>query len=96
MDRLASGAISQGGRVGACSSPHLVMPPTMEPSKPRLCNNNHFCSIYGLKNGLSPMIVFNIYPSTLEKDFYQTGCDDKFGYDHILVSPNSGTYFSFE
>ena len=45
MDRLAY-AISLWGRVGACSPPHLVMPLTVEPSKPRLCNDNRFLNLW--------------------------------------------------
>ena len=37
LQRLASGAISVWGKVGEVSPPHLVMPLTVEPSKPRLC-----------------------------------------------------------
>ena len=35
LQRLASGAISVVGRVGEVDPPHLVMPVTVEPSKPR-------------------------------------------------------------
>ncbi|CAH3117867.1 unnamed protein product [Porites lobata] len=36
IERLASGAISLWGKVGECPPPHLVMPLTVEPTKPRL------------------------------------------------------------
>ena len=39
MDRLRSGAISLWSKVGECTPPHLVLPLTVEPSKPCLCND---------------------------------------------------------
>lgn len=35
-ERLRNGLISVWGKVSACIPPHLVMPLTIEPSKPRL------------------------------------------------------------
>ena len=35
-------------------------------------------------------------PLYVSKDAYQTVCDDKSGYDHILLAPSSRTYFGFE
>ena len=35
-------------------------------------------------------------PMYVSKDTYQTVCDDKSGYDHILLAPSSRTYFGFE
>ena len=45
IDRLRTGAISLWGRVGEVPPPHLVMPLTVEPSKPRLCNDNRFLNL---------------------------------------------------
>jgi hypothetical protein len=42
IERLRSGAISFWGRVGEVAPPHLVLPLTVEPSKPRLCNDDRF------------------------------------------------------
>lgn len=42
LDRLRSGAISLWGKVGQVDSPHLVLPLKVEPSKPRLCNDDRF------------------------------------------------------
>ena len=95
MDRLASGAISLWGRVGACSPPHLVMPLTVEPSKPRLCNDNRFLNLW-IEDRPFTLDSVQHLPKYVQKDFYRTVCDDKSGYDHILLSPDSRTYFGFE
>ena len=46
IDRLASGAISVWGRVNEVEPPHLVTPLTVEPTKPRLCNDNRFLNLW--------------------------------------------------
>ena len=46
IDRLRTGAIFLWGRVGEVPLPHLVMPLTVEPSKPRLCNDNRCLNLW--------------------------------------------------
>ena len=46
LDRLRSGAVSLWGKVGECTPPHLVMPLTVEPVKPRLCNDDRFLNLW--------------------------------------------------
>lgn len=95
MDRLASGAVSIGGKVGECSPPHLVMPLTVEPSKPRLCQDTRFLNLW-IKDCPFSLDSIQQLPKYVAKDFYQTVCDDKSGYDHILLKPDSRTYFGFQ
>ena len=45
LDRLTSGAISLKGKVGDVDPPHLVLPLTVEPTKPRLCHDDHFLNL---------------------------------------------------
>ena len=45
LQRLSTGAISVWGKVGEVDPPHLVMPLTVEPTKPRLCNDNRFLNL---------------------------------------------------
>ncbi len=95
MSQLASGAILLWGNVGQCSPPHLVMPLTVEPSKPHLCNDNRFLNVWIQDQ---PFTLDSIQQLTkyIEKDFYQTVCDNKSGYDHIFLTPDSHTYFCFQ
>ena len=44
--RLANGSISVWGKVGECTPPYLVMPLTLEPTKPRLCHDERFLNLW--------------------------------------------------
>ena len=95
LDRLAMGAISLWGKVGEVPPPYLVMPLTVEPSKPRLCNDNRFLNLW-IKDTpfrLDTLPSLNHYVSLAS---YQMVCDEKSGYDHIFLSQASHTYFGFQ
>ena len=94
MDRLRSGAISLLGKVGECTLPHLVLPLTVELSKPRLCNADRFLTLWIEDPPISLYSVQHL-PKYVHKGFYQTVCDDKSGYDHIKLQPSSRTYLGF-
>lgn len=42
LECLANGSLSIWGKAGFVHPPHLVMPLTIEPSKPRLCHDERF------------------------------------------------------
>ena len=46
LDRLKTGAVSLLGKVGEVQPPHLVLPLTVEPTKPRLCHDARFLNIW--------------------------------------------------
>ena len=46
IDRLVTGVISLLGRVGEVESPHIVLPLTVEPSKPRLCHDARYLNLW--------------------------------------------------
>ena len=71
------------------------MPLTVEPSRPRLCNDNRFLNLWMDDRPFSPDHLYQL-PLCVNKDAYQTVCDDKSGYDHILLATSSRTYFGFE
>ena len=93
--RLRTGAISLWGRVGEVPPPHLVMPLTVEPSKPRLCNDNRFLNLWirDMPFQLDSLLGLPryVFPSS-----FQSVCDDKSGYDHVLLTPESRPYFGFQ
>ena len=95
LQRLSSGAISVWGKVGEVVPPHLVMPLTVEPSKPRLCNDNRFLDLWMDDRPFS-LDHLHQFPMYVSKDTYQTVCDDESGFDHILLAPSGRTYFGFE
>ena len=74
---------------------HLVMPLILEPTKPRLCNDNRFLNFWMQDR---PFFLDHLYQLQLyvDKDTYQIVCDDKSGYDPILLTDSSRTYFGFE
>ena len=92
LERVCSGAISVLGRVGEVDPPHLVMPLTVEPTKPRLCHDNRFLNLWMVDR---PFHLDNLsqLPRYLTKGCYQTTLDYKSGYDHILLDVSSRTFF---
>ena len=92
---MATGAISLWGRVSDVDPHHLVMPLTVEPSKPSLCNNNRFLNLW-MVDHLFTLGHLSQLPLYVSKDSYQIVCDDKSGYDRILLSAASRTYFGFK
>lgn len=46
LDRVSKGPISLVGKVGEVEAPYLVMPLTVEPTKPRLCHDNRFLNLW--------------------------------------------------
>ena len=95
VDHLRSGAISQWGKVGECTPPHLILPLTVEPSKPRLLNNDRFLHFWIEHRPFSLDTVQHL-PKYVHKGFYQTVSDNKSGYNYIKLHPSSHTYFGFQ
>lgn len=75
--------------------PHLVMPLTIEPSKPRLCHDEIFLNLW-IRACLFSSETLRDDPRLIQKDSYMTSIDDKSGYDHVLLSENSRTYFGIQ
>lgn len=93
--RLKSGAISLLGRVGVVDPPFLVLPLTVEPTKPRLCHDARYLNLWMRDMPFSLDRLIDL-PRYVGKDTYQTVLDDKSGYDHILLSEDSRTYFGIK
>ena len=71
------------------------MPLTVEPSKPRLCNDDRCLNLWIEDRPFALHSVQHLL-KYIDKGLYQTVCDDKSGYDHIKLHPSSRTYFSFQ
>ena len=93
--RLRSGAISLLGRVGVVDPPFMVLPLTVEPTKPRLCHDARYLNLWMRDMPFSLDRLIDL-PRYVGKDTYQTVLDDKSGYDHILLSEDSRTYFGIQ
>ena len=94
IDHLASGAISLTGKVGEVDPPHLVLPLTVEPTKPRLCHDARFLNLWMRDMPFKLDTLFDL-PRYVGRDTYQTILDDKSGYDHLL-SVESRTFFGMQ
>ena len=95
IDRLQTGAISLVGRVGEVNPPHLVLPLTVEPSKPRLCHDARFLNLWMKDMPFQLDTLLNL-PQYVGRDTYQTILDDKSGYDHFLLAKESRTFFGIQ
>ena len=95
LKRVSSGAVRVWGRVGMVSPPHLILPLTVEPSKPRLCVDARFLSLW-MKDAPFSLDKITDVPRYVYQGSYMTKCDDKSGYDHVLLTPDSQAYFGFE
>ena len=92
---MTTGAIRVWGKVGVDSPPYLVLPLTVEPSKPRLCLDARFLNLWmkDMPFSLDKLADVSRY---IYKGSFMTKCDDKSGYDHVLLSSSSQTYVGFE
>lgn len=95
INRLGTGAISLVGRVGKVTLPHIVLPLTVEPSKPRLCHDVRYLNLWMKDNPFS-LDTLNDLPCYVTKDSFQTVLDDKSGYDHILLTESSRPFFGIQ
>ena len=95
INRLGTGAISSVGRAGEVAPPHIVLPLTFEPLKPRLCHDARYLNLWMTDNPFS-LDTLNDLPRYVTKDSFQTVLDDKYGYDHIFLTQNSRLFFGIQ
>ena len=72
-----------GEKLGGFQPPHLAMPLTVEPSKPRLCNDC-FLNLWIADRPFQLDSLRDVVRYT-PLDSFQTICDGKSGYDHIFL-----------
>ena len=95
INRIKCGAISIVGKVGVAYPPHIVPPLTVEPTWPRLCHDARYLNLWMCDMPFSLDFVSDL-PRYVQKDTYQTVLDDKSGYDHILLTEESRTFFGIQ
>jgi len=44
-ERMRNGSLTVLGKVGECDPPYLILPLTVEPTKPRLCHDERFLNL---------------------------------------------------
>ena len=89
------GAISLRGKVGESEPPYLVLPLTVEPTKPRLCHDARFLNLWMVDMPFSLDSLTHL-PRYVGRDTYQTVLDDKSGYDHFLLTEDSREFFGIQ
>lgn len=92
---IANGAISVLGRIGECELPKVIMPLTVEPTKPRLCHDNRFVNQW-LKDCPFKLETLKDVHRIVAKDSLMVSCDEKSGYNHVRLSEGSKTYFGIQ
>lgn len=95
MKRVTTGAFRVWGKVDVDDPlPHLVLPLTLEPSKPSLCIDARFLNLWMRDMPFSLDKWANV-PRYMYESSFMTKCDGKSGYDHVLLCESSQTYFGF-
>ena len=84
-----------GEKVGSVQPTHLFLPITVEPTKPRMCHDERFLNLWIKDLPLSLDYISGL-PRYVFKSHFQTAFDDKSGYDHVKLSPDSFTFVGLE
>jgi len=92
LERVANGSLIFWGAVGKVDPPHLVMPITIEPTKPRMCHDERFLNLW-VKDSPFSLDYLSDLPRYVGANHFQTVCDDKSGYDHVYLTSSSRTLF---
>ena len=88
MMRVRNGSLTVIGTVGEVEPPHLVLPITIEPKKPRLCHDERFLNLW-IEDCPFTLDYITDLPRYVDQDHYQTTFDDKSGYHHIQLHPST-------
>ena len=95
LDRVQNGSLIVWGKADKVAPPHLVMPLTIEPNKPRMCHDERFLN-HWIKDCPFKLDCITDLPRYFGIDHFQTTFDDKSGYDHVGLHPSSRTFFGLE
>lgn len=85
-ERISTGCIKLLGIVGFCQPPKVVMPLTIEPSKPRLCHDERFLNLW-IKDLPFHLGTLKDIHRLVQKNGLMVAFDDKSGYDHVKLNP---------
>ena len=77
------------------SHPHRLLPLTVEPNKPRLCHHARFLNLWIVDKPFQLDRLGDL-PRYVSRNSYQTILDDKSGYDHLLLTEESRTFFGIQ
>ena len=95
LDLIKNGSIRVLGKVGECDMPKIIMPLTVEPSKPRLCHDDRYLNLWN-KNVPFKLETLKDAHRLIDKVACMITCDEKSGYDHVRLTEESQTYFGLQ
>ena len=92
---MANDSFLVWGEVGKENTPHLVVPITVEPTKPRVCHDERSLNCW-IKDCPFSLDCIKDLPRYVGVCHYKTTFDDKRGYDHVFLYPSNYTFFGLE
>ena len=92
---MLNGSLPVWGEVGKVDPPHLVMPITVEPGKPRMCHDERFLNLW-IRDCPFNLDSITDLPRYVAPGHFQTTLDDKSGYDHVRLHPSSSTFLGLQ
>ena len=92
---VSAGVLSVWGEIGQVSPPYLVLPLTVEPSKPRLCHDKRYLNLW-IKDLPFKLDHLSDLPRYVLPGHYQTTFDEKSCFQHIYLHPSSCTFFGLQ
>ena len=95
LERVSNGSLLVWGEVGKVHPPHLVMPITVEPSKPGMCHDERFLNCWIKDCSFMPDYITDL-PQDVLPGHLQTFFDDKSGHDHMRLHPSISTFFGLQ
>lgn len=83
------------GRVGLCGFSYSVLQIVVEPSKPRMCHDKRYLNLW-IRDFPFTLDTLKEVPRLVSEDSFMASLDDKSGYDHTLLHPDSRCYFGLQ
>lgn len=88
---VSAGVLSVWGEIGQVTPPYLVLPLTVEPSKPNLCHDERYLNLW-IKDLPFKLDHLSDLTRYVLPGHYQTTFDEKSGYQHVYLRPSSRTF----
>uniref|UniRef100_A0A8W8MKM7 Tyr recombinase domain-containing protein n=1 Tax=Magallana gigas TaxID=29159 RepID=A0A8W8MKM7_MAGGI len=79
---LAESIVENDLEVGDCVPPHLILPLTVEHTKPRLCHDERFLNLWVMDKPFQ-LDTLKEVPRLVGRNHFMASVDDKSGYDHV-------------
>ena len=93
-DKVANGFFLIWGKVGEVDPPQLVMPITIEPTKPRMGHDERFLNLW-IKDYPIPLDYITDLSRCVFYGHFQTTFDEKSGFDLVRLHQSWSMFFVF-